>query len=500
MNLTKTARRGGGPRKPRGSQVPGVMDRRAFLKRSGLVGVAGSVAVTLPTQTMAPIKAASGAEAHRIEYKRTICPHCAVGCSINATVENGVWTRQEAAFESPINLGSHCAKGAAARDETNSDRRLKTPMTLEGGKWRRVSWNEALDAIAAKLLDIRKESGPDAAYWIGSSKHCNEQAYLLRKFVSLWGTNNCDHQARICHSTTVAGVANTFGYGAMTNSFNDMLNTKAMLFIGSNAAEAHPVSMQMVLHAKENGARMIVVDPRFTRTAAKAHHHIAIRPGTDIPFVWGVLRTIFENRWEDATFIAARVHGMEDVRREVAQWTPQRIEEVTGVKPADVRLVAETLAKNRPSTVVWCMGITQHTVGSANVRALSILQLALGNIGVSGGGTNIFRGHDNVQGATDVGPNADSLPAYYGLAEDSWRHWAGVWNLPHEWIQGRFASKELMEKPGIPVSRWIDGVLERNDAIDQDPNLRAVLFWGPVPNSQTRGTAMVEATKKLEVT
>src|SRR5438552_17487722 len=164
MTLTKIARRGAAARKPGLSALPGVIDRREFLKRSGLSAALGSIAVTLPTQTMAPVKAASGAEAHRIEYKRTICPHCAVGCSINATVENGVWTHQEAAFESPINLGSHCAKGAAARDETNSDRRLKTPMKLDGGKWRRVSWNDALDAIAAKLLDMRKESGPDAAY------------------------------------------------------------------------------------------------------------------------------------------------------------------------------------------------------------------------------------------------------------------------------------------------------------------------------------------------
>jgi formate dehydrogenase major subunit len=206
-------------------------------------------------------------------------------------------------------------------------------MRLENGQWRRVSWDEALDAISAKLLDIRKQSGPDAVYWIGSSKYSNEQAYLLRKFVSLWGTNNCDHQARICHSTTVAGVANTFGYGAMTNSFNDMLNTKAMVFFGSNAAESHPVTMQMILHAKEQGARMIVVDPRFTRTAAKAHHYVRIRPGADIPFIWGVLRTIFENGWEDKKYIAERVYGMDDIREEAAKWTPDRVEDVTGVTP-----------------------------------------------------------------------------------------------------------------------------------------------------------------------
>jgi formate dehydrogenase major subunit len=217
---------------------------------------------------------------------------------------------------------------------------------------------------------------------IGSSKHNNEQSYLLRKFVSMWGSNNCDHQARICHSTTVAGVAQTFGYGAMTNSFNDLHYSKAVMFIGSNPAEAHPISMLHFLHAKELGAKMIVVDPRFTRTARFAHHYVRVRPGTDIPLVWGILWHIFENGWEDKEYIAARTYGMDDVRKEVAKWTPDKVTDVTGVPEASVRMAAEMLAKNKPSSVVWCMGITQHHVGTANVRALCILQLALGNIGV----------------------------------------------------------------------------------------------------------------------
>ena len=240
----------------------------------------------------------------------------------------------------------------------------------------------------------------------------------MRKFVSFFGTNNCDHQARICHSTTVAGVANTWGYGAMTNSYNDMQNTKCAMYIGSNAAEAHPVSMLHMLHAKETGAKMIVVDPRFTRTAAKADEYVRIRSGTDIPFLFGMLYHIFKNGWEDKQYINDRVYGMDKVKEDVmAKWTPDKVEEVCGVPEAQVYKVAEMMAKNRPSTIVWCMGQTQHTIGNAIVRASCILQLALGNIGVSGGGANIFRGHDNVQGATDVGPNPDSLPGYYGLAD-----------------------------------------------------------------------------------
>jgi len=143
------------------------------------------------------------------------------------------------------------------------------------------------------MKQLKTDSGPDSLFFIGSSKHNNEQAYLLRKFVSFFGTNNTDHQARICHSTTVAGVANTWGYGAMTNSYNDMQNAKAALYIGSNAAEAHPVSMLHLLHAKENGCKVIVVDPRYTRTAAKSDQFVRIRSGSDIAFLYGVLYHIF---------------------------------------------------------------------------------------------------------------------------------------------------------------------------------------------------------------
>ena len=483
-----------------GARLP-TMDRRAFLKRSGLVAGVGAFASQIPFNLIGKADAAADSFAKKVEVKRTVCTHCSVGCSIDATVENGVWTRQEPVFDSPLNLGAHCAKGASIRDHGihENSHRLKSPMKLVDGKWQKITWDQAINEVGDRLLAIRKESGPDAVFWVGSSKHSNEQSYLMRKFVSFFGTNNMDHQARICHSTTVSGVANTWGYGAMTNSYNDMQNTKCALYIGSNAAEAHPVSLLHMLHAKETGARMIVVDPRFTRTAAKADVYVRIRSGSDIAFLFGVLHHIFKNGWENKQYIHDRVYGMDKVREEVmTKWTPDKVEEVCGVPEAQVYQVAEMMAKNRPSTLVWCMGQTQHSIGNAFVRASCIVQLALGNIGVSGGGANIFRGHDNVQGATDIGPNPDSLPGYYGLATGSWKHFAAVWGVDYEWIKKQFASQAMMEKPGMTVSRWIDGVLERNELIDQDNNLRAIVFWGHAPNSQTRGKEMVEAMKKLD--
>ena len=475
------------------------MDRRAFLKRSGLSIGAGAFASQLPFNMIGKASAAAETQGTgNIQVKRSVCTHCSVGCAIDAVVQNGVWIRQEPVFDSPLNLGAHCAKGAAVREHGHGEYRLRYPMKLEGGKWKKISWDQAVNEVGDKILQIKKESGPDATYWIGSSKHNNEQAYLMCKFVRLLGTNNTDHQARICHSTTVAGVANTWGYGAMTNSYNDESNSKCILFLGSNACEAHPVSMLHTLHAKETGAKVIVVDPRFTRTAAKADYYVRHRSGSDVAFIYGMLYHIFKNGWEDKQYIHDRVYGMEKVREEVMKWTPDKVQDVTGVPEEQVYKVAEVMAKNRPSTIVWAMGQTQHTIGNAMVRASCILQLALGNVGVSGGGCNIYRGHDNVQGATDLGPNPDSLPAYYGLAEGSFKHWCNVWNVDFEWLKAQYVPG-MMGKPGITVSRWIDGVMEKNENIDQGPNIRAVIYWGHAPNSQTRGAEMVEAMKKLDL-
>jgi formate dehydrogenase major subunit len=485
-----------------GSRLGATMDRRAFLKRSGIGVGAGAVAGSLPFGMVRKAEAAAegGAASGPIEIKRTICTHCSVGCATDAVVQNGVWVRQNPVFDSPINLGAHCAKGAALREHGHGEYRLKYPMKLVDGKYQKISWDEALDGITKKMLALREENGPDSVFFIGSSKHNNEQSYLLRKWVSMWGTNNTDHQARICHSTTVAGVANTWGYGAMTNSYNDMQNTKCALYIGSNAAEAHPVSVLHMLHAKETGAKMIVVDPRFTRTAARADEYVRIRSGSDIPFLFGLLHHIFKNGWEDKKYINDRVYGMDQIKADVmANWTPDKVEEACGVGEAQMYKVAEMMAKNRPSTLVWCMGQTQHSIGNAMVRASCIVQLALGNIGVSGGGANIFRGHDNVQGATDVGPNPDSLPGYYGVAEGSWKHWCRVWGVDYEWIKSRYA-EGMSTKAGMTVSRWVDGVLENPELIDQKAgNLRGLFFWGHAPNSQTRGLDMKKAMDKLDL-
>ncbi|NMJ43115.1 formate dehydrogenase subunit alpha [Roseomonas sp. JC162] len=481
----------------------GGLDRRAFLKQAGVTGLGLSALGAIPLTTVRPAKAGPTDFSTPVTRVKNICTHCSVGCTVTAEVQNGVWVGQEPTYASPINRGTHCAKGASVREVVHGERRVKYPMKLVNGQWQRMTWDAALGEIGEKLMAVRQASGPDSVFWLGSAKFSNEGSYLFRKFAAFWGTNNVDHQARICHSTTVAGVANTWGYGAQTNSYNDIRNAKTMIIMGGNPAEAHPVSLQHVLSGKEmNRANMIVIDPRFTRTAAHATEYMRIRPGTDIPIIWGMLWHIFENGWEDKEFIRQRVYGMDDVRAEVAKWNPQEVERVTGVPGAQLRKVAEMFATQKPSTLIWCMGATQKTVGTANVRAYSILLLATGNVGREGTGANIFRGHCNVQGATDFGLDVTSLPAYYGLDENAWRHWSRVWGVSYESMIARFDSKAMMETPGIPTTRYFDAVtmpVNAQTGLAQRDNFKAMMVFGHGGNTVTRMPEAVKGLEKLDL-
>jgi formate dehydrogenase major subunit len=479
----------------------GALDRRSFLRRSGLATGALAALGALPLTAVRKAEAGPPPPAgEAVTIRKNLCTHCSVGCTVIAEVVNGVWTGQEPGWDSPINRGSHCCKGAAVRDDVLTERRLRYPMKLVDGKWSRVSWDQAIEEIGNQLLTIREKSGPDSVYWLGSAKFTNEAAYLNRKFAAFWGTNNSDHQARICHSTTVAGVANTWGYGAMTNSYNDIRNARTIMVMGGNPAEAHPVSLQHVLEGKElNRANMIVIDPRMTRTAAHATEYVRVRPGTHIPTIYGMLWHIFKNGWEDKEFIRQRVYGMDDIRKEVEKWSPDEVERVTGLPEAQVKRVAEIFAKERPATLIWAMGQTQFTVGTANVRASCILLLATGNVGVNGAGANIFRGHTNVQGATDLGLDVTSLPLYYGLTEDAWEHWCRVWEVDYSWMLSRFESKTLMETPGVPSTRWFDATLLPKAEVDQSDTLKAMFVMGHGANTIARMPESVRGIEKLDL-
>ena len=482
-----------------GNQAAGGLDRRSFLRKSGLVASGLATIGALPLTTVQKAEAA-GPNAAGATIRKSICTHCSVGCTVTAEVSNGVWVGQEPSWDSPINRGSHCAKGASVRELVSGERRLKYPMKLTNGEWKRVSWDVAVNEIGDQLAAIRQKSGGDSVYWLGSAKMTDEGAYLFRKLGAFWGTNNTDHQARICHSTTVTGVANTWGYGAMTNSYTDIRNSKTQIIMGGNPAEAHPVSLQHLIEGAElKKANVVVIDPRLTRTAAHATEYVRIRPGTDIPVLYGIMWHIIKNGWEDKEFIRQRVYGFEDARKEMEKWNPEEVERVSGVPGEQLGRVAKMFATEKPATLIWCMGQTQHTVGTANVRASCMLLLLTGNVGGPGKGANIFRGHDNVQGATDVGLDIVTLPFYYGLAEGAWKHWSRVWEVDYNYLLGRFDDKKIMETAGIPLTRWFDAAILPQDQVAQKDNLRAMFVQGHASNSITRIPESLKGLKALDL-
>jgi formate dehydrogenase major subunit len=248
-----------------------------------------------------------------------------------------------------------------------------------------------------------------------------------------------------------------------------------------------------------NRSNLIVIDPRLTRTAAHATEYVRLRPGTDIPVLYGMMWHIVQNGWEDKEFIKQRVYGFDDVKKEIEKWTPDEVERVSGVPGEQLKRVAQMFATQKPATLIWCMGQTQHTVGTANVRASCIALLLTGNVGAMGTGANIFRGHDNVQGATDVGLDIVTLPFYYGLTEGAWKHWSRVWEVDYDYLQSRFDDKKIMETPGIPLTRWFDAVLLPKDQVAQKDNVRAMFVQGHASNSITRIPESLKGLAKLDL-
>ena len=349
--------------------------RRGFLKLASLGAALGATSAFASADSIRP----ATKEEIKNPYPgskivKTICSICSAGCGIKAEVHNGVWVRQDVAQDHPISEGSHCCKGIDQIDLVKSQQRIKYPMKKVNNKWERISWDTAISEISEKMLKLREENGPDVSMFLGSAKFNLQQAFYFRKFAAFWGTNNIDHVARVCHSATVAGVANTWGYGAMTNHFGDLLgHSKAIFMIGANSAVSCPIGFKHMLKAKDrNNAKLIVIDPVYTKSAAKSDHYLRIRTGTDVAFIYGLLHLIFKNGWEDESFIAERVYGIEEVKKEALTWTPEKTSDVTGIPAEQIIQVARLMATTKPATVVWALGITQHSTGTSNTRILPI--------------------------------------------------------------------------------------------------------------------------------
>ncbi|MDI6903334.1 MAG: formate dehydrogenase subunit alpha [Methanocellales archaeon] len=488
------------------------MSRRTFAKVAALSAAAalgGYAASTKFTDKLFIDAAAAPSPA--VTRTKSICSFCSIGCGYIGVAEDGVFTKMEPWEDHPINLGGMCSKGASLANITNSERRLKYPMEKVGGSWRRITWDEALTKVANKLNSIRNTYGPDSVFFCGLVHGSIEEAYMFRKLSMLFGTNNIDHQARLCHSTTVAGLMNTFGHGAMTNTPIAMQHAKCHFFFGSNAAEAHPTFMQKVLEAKDRGAKIVVADPRFTRTASKADLFLRFRPGSDIALILGLINVILENGWQDQEYIDNRTYGFKYVKEAVKGYTPEVVERITWVPAAQIREAARMISENRPSNIIWSMGVTQHSVATQLVRVCAILQCILGNQGKWGGGCIPLRGHSNVQGVTDMCVLSHILPGYYSVkSEGSWKWYAQCFSdtpstsgkITFDELKARFAThngESMMTKVGFTVSRWYEGVIKPEAEIDQPHNIKAAIFWGMGATSMTEMIKMKEAMEKLDL-
>ena len=384
-----------------------------------------------------------------LKYVPTICPYCGTGCGFNIVVKDGKAAGIEPWHRAPVNAGKLCQKGRYAYEFIHSKDRHVKPLVRKNGQLAEASWEEALALVAEKFMTFL----PEEIACLSSAKTSNEENYLMQKFArAVLKTPNIDHCARLCHSSTVAGLAAVFGSGAMTNSISDLEESKCIFIIGSNTLEQHPLIGRRAVLAKKKGAKIIYADPRYTPTAKQADLYLSMYPGTDVALLNGLMHHIIENGWEDSEFISIRTKNFEEMKTVVMQETYSlpNVSKITGVPEEDLKTAAEWIAHSKPSALVYSMGITQHTTGVDNVKSTANLMLLTGNLGVPGGGVNPLRGQNNVQGACDMGCLPDVYPGYRKIADPENRmKMESLWGV-----------SGLPEGPGLTVTELMEQLAE----------------------------------------
>lgn len=352
----------------------------------------------------------------------TTCPYCGCGCKYYIEVIDGVAKSVLPCKEDPISQGKLCIKGWNAIDFVNSEERLTTPLIKENGSFREASWDEAYNLIVSKFKDIKEKHGADAFGLFSSAKTTNEENYLMQKFArGVIVTNNVDHCARLCHASTVAGLAAAFGSGAMTNSIPEVEDVDCFLITGSNTTEQHPLIGSRIFAAKEKGAKIVLVDPRAIQLSKYADIHLRQKPGTDVAWINGMIHVIINEGLADKDFIENRTENFEELKDMVKDYTPERVEEISGIPKDDLIAAARMYAKADASSIIYSMGITQHTTGVDNVKSCANLSMVTGNLGRPCTGVNPLRGQNNVQGACDLGALPNVFPGYQAVVNPEFR-------------------------------------------------------------------------------
>ncbi len=363
----------------------------------------------------------------------TVCPYCGTGCNFYLHRDAaGALVSVSPAAHHPVGRGQLCAKGWNAHAFVAHPDRLTAPLLRVAGELQPTDWDSALDRVQQGLQAIAERHGPDSLMFLSSAKVSNEENYLLMKLARAgYGTNNIDHCARLCHSSSVVGLAETLGSGAMTNSLSCFEQTELIFVIGSNTTEQHPLIGSRILQAAQRGARLIVADSRKIRLAKHADLHLRHQNGSDVALLNGMMRQILQEGLEAREFIAARTENFAELEQSLALYTPQYVAEIAGLEPEQVVAAARLFASADRAMIVYAMGITQHSHGVDNVRAVSNLALLTGNIGRPGTGVNPLRGQNNVQGACDMGALPDVYSGYQKVADPAAREkFSAAWGVP----------------------------------------------------------------------
>lgn len=368
-----------------------------------------------------------------IKYVPTICPYCGNGCGLNFVVKDDKIVGVEPYKRHPVNEGKVCPKGNFGYEFINREDRLTTPLIKENGEFREASWDEALDLVANKLKEVSDED-PNKVGFYACARSPNENIYITQKLARVaCGTQNVDHCARICHGPTVAGLATTFGSGAMTNGFDSIKEADYIFCIGSNNMEAHPLFGRKLIQAQKNGAKLVVLDPRYTPTAKIADEYVQFKTGTDVALMNAMIKVIIDNDLQDDEFIKNRTKGFDELKETVQKYDLETVSEITHIAPEVIEELAIEYAKADKAAIVYSLGITEHSHGADNVMSTANLAMLTGNIGREGTGVNPLRGQNNVQGACDMGALPSDYVGYRKVADQETTDWFNEYygtNLP----------------------------------------------------------------------
>lgn len=368
-----------------------------------------------------------------IKYVPTICPYCGTGCGLNFVVKDDKIVGVEPYKRHPVNEGKVCPKGNFGYEFINREDRLTTPLIKENGEFREASWDEALDLVANKLKEV-SDDDPNKVGFYACARSPNENIYITQKLARVaCGTQNVDHCARICHGPTVAGLATTFGSGAMTNGFDSIKEADYIFCIGSNNMEAHPLFGRKLIQAQKNGAKLVVLDPRYTPTAKIADEYVQFKTGTDVALMNGMIKVIIDNDLQDDEFIKNRTKGFDELKETVQKYDLETVSEITHIAPEVIEELAIEYAKADKAAIVYSLGITEHSHGADNVMSTANLAMLTGNIGREGTGVNPLRGQNNVQGACDMGALPSDYVGYRKVADQETTDWFNEYygtNLP----------------------------------------------------------------------